>query len=181
MGPHILGPCNQKEVVRAFPSPHPLPLALTLGRDPRGVGEELRQSGPRVGSIIPGGTEREDARGQPSSLSGFRVQRGVAASPQPLQGWRREVGREWMETSEVKHNHPPDTDPGGIWDDGKGRDREKNMVITYRKACNCFFFPLKLRMFPPRTAFKDHRELLFMTLSYFSAQQNFLSPCFTLL
>lgn len=61
---------------------------------------------------------------------------------------RREAGREWMETSEVKHNHPPDTDPGGIWDHGKGRDREKDTVITCRnagKACNCFFF------FPPQT------------------------------
>lgn len=39
-----------------------------------------------------------------------------------------------METSEVKHNHPLDTDPGGIWDNGKGRDREKVSLLLHTEV-----------------------------------------------
>lgn len=81
------------------------------------------------------------------------------------------MGREWMETSEVKHNHPLDTDPGGIWDNGKRRAREKQTACYYTQKCwqsLQWLRYLKLRTFQSRSALTVHRVLLFMTLSYFS-------------
>lgn len=43
------------------------------------------------------------------------------------------MGREWTETSEVKHNHLLDTNPGGIWDSGKG-ERERNGLSVHTET-----------------------------------------------
>lgn len=81
------------------------------------------------------------------------------------------MGREWMKTSEAKHNHPLDTDPGGIWDDRKGMHREKVTVCYYTQKCwesLQWLRYLKLRTFQSSSTLKVHGVLLFITLSYFS-------------
>lgn len=40
-----------------------------------------------------------------------------------------------MKTTEVKHNHPLDTDPGRSWESGEGRVREKGTVGYYKQKC----------------------------------------------
>lgn len=79
-----------------------------------------------------------------------------------------------METSEVKHSHLLDTDPGGIWGRGKRRARKKATAYYYPQKCwesLQWLCRLKLRNFQSRSAPTVHRVVLFMTLSYFSVPE----------